>query len=69
MSESHDSHTNGTRDPEMRALDAALAAVLEPPALPAGFRTRLATLLADAGRAGDDRAARAAALDRELRQR
>jgi hypothetical protein len=68
MSESDDSHMS-TESSEMRALDAALAAVLEPPALPSGFRTRLAALLAEAERAGDGRAARAAALDRELRER
>ncbi len=69
MSGSQDSPTTGTDDPQLRALDAALAAVLEPPALPAGFRAQLAARLADAGRAGDSRAARAATLERELRER
>lgn len=69
MSGSEDSHGNGTENRQMHALDAALAAVLEPPALPAGFRTRLATALAEADRAGDSRAARAASLERELRER
>ncbi len=69
MSGSQDTPLSGTEDPQMRALDTALATVLEPPALPAGFRTRLDAMLADAGRAGDGHSARAATLERELRER
>ncbi len=52
----------------MRALDAALAAALEPPALPAGFRARLDAALEESQLGTDRRAARAAALERERRE-
>ncbi len=56
----------------MRALDAALAAALEPPALPVGFRARLDAALdaLEESRLGTGRrAARAVALEREHRER
>ncbi len=60
---------NGPETAEMRALDRALAAALEPPALPAGFRARLDRALAEAGRTGGRRAARVEALEHERRER
>lgn len=52
----------------MRTLDAALAAALPPPPLPAGFRARLDAALKAEARAPGGRAARAAALEREHRE-
>lgn len=40
-----DNRMNGPDTPEMRVLDAALAAALEPPVLPPGFAERLAAAL------------------------
>jgi hypothetical protein len=52
----------------MRTLDAALAKVLRPPALPPGFERRLAQALAAAPQPGWESAARAT-LEREHREK
>jgi hypothetical protein len=61
---------NGSDSPEMRALDAALAAALIPPALPADFDRRLAAALqGDPAPEGEWGRAARAALERERRER
>jgi hypothetical protein len=55
---------NDSESPEMRTLDAALAAALRPPALPPGFERRLAAALAAAPQTDLDTAGRAT-LERE----
>lgn len=54
---------NDSESPEMRTLDAALAAALRPPGLPPGFERRLAAALAAAPQETADRAT----LEREHR--
>jgi hypothetical protein len=55
---------NGSDSPEMRKLDAALAAALPPPALPVGFERRLAAAIQAEPRPDRNRAA-LEALERE----
>jgi hypothetical protein len=59
---------NGSESPEMRALDAALASALRPPALPVGFGERLAAALEAEPRGDWSRSAREA-LERERLER
>ncbi len=59
---------SGTDSPEMRKLDAALAAALQPPSLPPGFESRLAAALQQEPRPEWGRAAREA-LEREHLER
>jgi hypothetical protein len=59
---------NGSESPEMRRLDAALAAALPPPALPEGFEQRLAAVLQAEPRPGRGRTAREV-LEREHLER